>query len=754
MTANQAVTQNLVPNARWSLDHAAHRAVEWCMHRCVPRRNRSLVTRLIILLVSGALIIYLIGVLGLWWTSSRLIEDSLEKQALQWIAEMEDFGSTLYGVGGGNPPYIENRIKNFPEIAFVRFYDARGRVLRQYGDRAAHIPALHADQLSSLKGQAAKDRPFLFDRSVPVQRSHLGAHYVRVIAPVRARYIDADGLLNFRLDAVGGEQTRVLGYIDLGLDPNLHRDSLAKSIAFGSMLTAIVFLIAIGIGRKLIKRALHPLTELQTPLTRLAHGDTDVSVAERGDAEIAAIGIALNATISAVKERDATLRRLAEHDPLTGLYNRKYFSDLLAAEITRVKAEGGASALLFIDLDRFKYVNDMLGHAEGDKLLVQVAQLIKTRLRENDTIARFGGDEFTVLVRRVTRTGAMEVARLLMDLMRNFYFVGNQQTFNVCCSIGVAMITPECLNAEEAMLHADTACYDAKNSGRNRYQLYEKSQHELDNTSKDIGWAEQIKHALKDNSFRLVYQPIMALNGPEHEYYEVLLRMPDGHGHASSPTAFLGVAERFGLLADIDRWVIAHALEALAHFRRDGRDVTFSINLSGQSLEDPAIVQLITERLKALGIPPAAVVFEITEQIAVRYMDKARRLMQTLIDAGCRFSLDDFGVGFSSFSYLKHFPVSYIKIDGSFIENMAHEPMDQAMVRAIAQVAKALGKEVIAEFVRDEATINLLKRYKVDYIQGYHVGMPSANVPHRRFAHLHSKPMLKRVASGSVVSLT
>lgn len=689
-------------------------------------RGHSLVTRLLLLLLSGTVIIYLIGIVGLWWTSSRLVEDGLQKQALQWIAEMDELSPRFYAqTPHKDVSFIESRIKNFPEIAFVRYFDASGtKVLRAYGDVARSIPLLTATQRAKLADRASTQTPYIFDNSVAVDRSLLSGDYVRIISPVRV--------------AQAREEARVIGYIDLGINPNSHRDSLAKSLAFGSLLTAAVFLVALLIGRKLIKKALTPLTELQKPLARLADGDIDVRFNAQGDTEIIAIGKALNSTIGALKQRDATLRKLVQHDALTGLINRGHFAELLDAEIQRVKRDHAVSALLFVDLDRFKYVNDVLGHAEGDKLLVQVAELIRARMREFDVVARFGGDEFTVLARNVTRAGALEVARLIKEIMSDYYFVSHDQTFNVCCSIGVAMITPASKDAEEVLLHADTACYDAKASGRNRYHLYEENPRELRSTIKEISWSEAIKHALKENTFRLVYQPIVSLSGVEQEYYEVLIRMPDGNGTDVTPGVFLTAAERFGLLADLDRWVVTHALAALAQIRARGSNVTFSINLSGQSFEDPAIVRLIKETLRRHELPPSAVVFEITEQTAVRYMDKAKRLMQSLIDTGCRFSLDDFGVGFSSFSYLKHFPVSYVKIDGSFVENLAHDPIDQAMVRAIAQIAKALGKQVIAEFVQDDATMELLKRFKVDFAQGYHVGRPASAVPHWRFAHLHA----------------
>jgi diguanylate cyclase (GGDEF)-like protein len=715
-------------------------------HRPFKRPRPTLVGRLTLLLLLGAVVIYLIGVGGLWWTSQRLVDEGVRKQALQWIAEMEELGPPVYGgkqKKGGM--FIESRIKNFPEIAFVRYYDAAGtRVLREYGERAARIPMLTADQIDRLRRSARQERPYLYDRTVAVDESWFASTYARVIVPVQVRAIASDGLFNFDLADGRAEKTKIIGFIDLGINPQVHRAALTTNLVLGSLLTALLFLLVVVLGRRVIKRALTPLTDLQAPLARLAKGDINVTVARRGDAEIVGISDALNATVHALKQRDATLRRLAEHDSLTGLVNRRHFSQLLEGEIARVREERNSSALLFIDLDRFKYVNDILGHAGGDRLLVQVAELLKAHMRDGDVVARFGGDEFTVLVRNVTRAGAVAVAKLINDLMRDFYFADQQQTFNIYCSIGIAMIAPKCVSAEEALLQADTACYEAKSGGRNRYHLYQADHEEAHNTIKDISWSTLIKQALKEDRFELVYQPIVPIGGAEHEFYEVLLRLQDGQGVRISPTQFLSVAERFGLLAELDRWVIRHALAALAEYRREGRDVAFAINLSGQAFEDPTVVNLIEETVRLHDLAPQAVVFEITEQIAVRYMEKARRLMQRLTDIGCRLSLDDFGVGFSSFNYLKHFPVTYIKIDGSFVENMTREPTDEAMVRSIAQIAKALGKKVIAEFVQDDATIELLKQFKVDYVQGRHLGMPMSTIPHRRFARATADSLRKK----------
>lgn len=703
-------------------------------------RRRSLVTRLLALLLMGAGTVYLLGMMGLWWTADQLLERSLQKQALQWIAEIDELGPPVYVRRPGTPLFIETRIRNFPEVAFVRFYDKTGRhVIRTYGD-ASKVPLLTDRQLAKLSGAGHVKQRYVLDDSVPAGKSWFASHYVRVIAPIRVRSIRSDGMFNFSLDDPGIQRVRRVGYLDIGINPNVYREAIARTLLFGAIVGGFVLLAALWLGRRLIRNALLPLTTLQGPLSLLAKGNIDVRFEAKGHSEIVAIGRALNTTIGALKQRDETLRRLAEHDSLTGLPNRGCFSRLLETEIARVRDVGASSALLFIDLDRFKYINDVFGHAGGDRLLIELAGLIRRQLKSEDVVARFGGDEFTVLARDTTCAEALDLANDLNRMMRDFHFASDDKTFSVHCSIGIALITAGCSGTEELLLQADTACYEAKSGGRNRYHLYDARQ-DATSTLKDISWSALIKEALKENLFRLVYQPIVSLSSPQQEYYEVLVRMPDDQGRWVSPTAFLHIAERFGLLADLDRWVIDHALRALAGFRAEGRDIVFSINLSGQAFDDPSIGQVIIDALRANDVPPESVVFEITEQVAVRYMDKARRLMESLTDIGCRFALDDFGVGFSSFNYLKNFPVSLIKIDGSFVQNMAADATDRAMVRSIAQIARALGKQVVAEFVEDDATLQLLRQYRVDYVQGHHVARPSMNVPHRRFAGLAARRM-------------
>jgi diguanylate cyclase (GGDEF)-like protein len=694
--------------------------------RLVPGMGgRSLVSRLLGLVMLGAVVVYLAVNVGLWWTSSRLIEDNLEKQASGWLAELDELGTPHYASGGHKHlAAIDRRIRNFPEIAYIRYYDASGtKVLGEYGGaKGAEIPALTPGQMAEL-ARSAGDRDYL------VTRSLLHGAYMRFIAPVRVKSIRSDGLLNFSLDSSRPENEKIVGYVDLSIDFGYYRQQLVRSMATGSLLIAALLLFALIFGRRLIRRALAPLTELQLPLARLAQGDIDVTVTRARDVEIAAISDALNATVRALKERDERLRRMAESDPLTGLVNRSCFMRELEREVERAARDKAESAVFFIDLDQFKYINDTLGHAAGDKLLVRVAELLKSRVRGGDVVSRFGGDEFTVLARGVSRAGATELAQAFNQIMRDMRLAEGDKTFSVNCSIGIAMIEAGRHTAAELLSHADMACFAAKSHGRNRCQMYEESDESKRMMALDIGWFQHIKGVIEHDRFRLMYQPIVNVADPGKECYEVLLRMPGPDGELVLPSVFLPVAQRFGLMAEIDRWVIQRALRALADFRASGRDITFTINLSGQSLEDLSLLTLVREQLARRQVPAACVIFEITEQSAVRYMDKAKLLIQGLVELGCRFALDDFGTGFSSFSYLKDLPVDFIKIDGSFVRDMARNAIDETMVMSIIQIARSLGKRTIAEFVQDERTIALLKESGVDFLQGYYVGAPSERLP-------------------------
>ena len=688
--------------------------------------ERSLVSRLLFLLMVGSVAVYLIVNVGLWWTASDLINDNLEKQAARWLTELDELGTPLYAsYRGKHVSNIDERIKNFPEIAFIRYYDASGRkVLGEFGNRQGkQVPPLEPEQIAALNKMGGTERSYLVDRSL------LTDSFLRFITPIRVRSMRSDGLLNFSLENEKPENVKIIGYLDLSIDSGYYKEQLVRSMASGSLIIAGLLLLGMLAGGWIIRKALSPLTALKEPLARLAQGDTDVTVERAKDAEIAAVCDALNTTIRAIKVRDEALRKMAERDPLTDLFNRAIFRSELEREVEHASHDTVSSAVFFIDLDQFKYINDTLGHPAGDKLLIRVAELLKSRVRSKDVVSRFGGDEFTVLARNVSRESAMELGRSFNQIMRDMRLVEGDKVLSVNCSIGIAMIEPGRHTAEEIMAHADMACFEAKSHGRNRMHMYVEEGDSKKEMATDIGWFQHIKQVIEKNRFRLMYQPIADVMYPDKESYEVLLRMPGPNNEIVLPSIFLPVAERFGLMTDIDRWVVFHALKALADFRVSGRDVIFSINLSGQSLEDATMLQLIKDQLAQNGLPPSSVIFEITEQSAMRHMEKARLLIQGLADIGCRFALDHFGTGFSSFSYLQQLPVDFIKIDGSFVRNMAQNSMDETMVLSIIQIARSLGKQTVAEFVQDEKTNTMLKASGVDHLQGYYVGAPSEKLP-------------------------
>lgn len=703
----------------------AARLSEWRVWLRLPRRQ-SLVGRLLWLQLLWAAALYALMVTGLWWISGNLIENNLRIQAQQWVAELDAIGIPLFvSRDKRHLAQIEARVQHFPEIAFVRYYNADGtRLVGEY--RVGHLPeppAFDAALVAEVKAQAGADNPYVFDDRA------LSQSCVRLLYPVTVKSIRADGLIGYRPDHDAAESMKVIGYIDLGMDMAYYKDRLFKVLAVASSVIAFFMALLVMLGRHSVKKALQPLTSLQQPLARLAHGDVDVEVITlSGDAEIVAISDALNTTIAALRERDLVLRRMADYDPLTALVNRGYFLRILDDEIQRIEQRGGSSAVFFVDLDQFKYVNDTLGHASGDRLLVQVSQLFTARMRDGDVVGRFGGDEFLILARNIGRDGARDLAKALNNLMRGFHFVEDGQVFNVYCSIGVAMVDSGRAATNELIAQADIACHEAKRRGRNRYHLHELADKQEARMAADVSYSRLIKEALSGDTFKLHYQPIVSLNGGRERIYEVLLRLPGMDGEMISPTAFLPAAERFGLMGDIDQWVITHAMAELGRQRDAGADVVFSVNLSGQVFEDPNSFQVINETLARYNLSPNSIIFEITEQVAVRHLDRAREIMQSLMARGFRFALDDFGAGFSAFSYLKHLPVQFIKISQEFIESLANDVVDRAMVKSIVQVARALGRQTIAEYVQDARTIDLLREYGVDYAQGYFIGEPLAQL--------------------------
>ncbi len=661
---------------------------------------------------------------SLWLISKTVVEDNLQKWAQAWIVELEELGAPLYQSEDEERfLHVEDYVANFPEIALVRYYTPAGKILFTVNAKASpdspELTPLSALQLDKLRTTTDPEKPYLLDTSLKRQS------LFRASAPVWIESMRPGDLLNLDLESGPADQVELIGFLELGLDFSRYQSRLVAGIKTGSLVLAIALLLVALVGRLFLKGALKPLSDLATPLARLAAGETEVNVKSSGHKEIMAINNALQTTIRALNERDRMLRRLADYDPLTGLPNRRHFTQGLEDEITSIVQTGKSSALLFVDLDQFKYINDTLGHAAGDRVLVQAAGCLHEKLREHDLIARFGGDEFTIILKEISRENAIRLVEELVRIMQDLHFVEDGQSLNVQCSIGVTMIKSGRYTPDELLSQADMACHEAKARGRNRYHFYEVSGLEKKRMTEDIGWSHRIKQALNDDSFLLQYQPIIDLGSGRPEMHEVLLRLPGENNKIIPPAAFMPAANRFGLMSEIDHLVIRNALQALARFRESGHDVMFTLNLSGYVFDNPELVAYICENLEKNSLDPSAVILEITEQVAVKHLAQARGLIQDLMAVGCRFALDDFGAGFSSFNYLKHLPVDYIKIDGGFIKNMASDPVDQAMVKSIIQVAHAVGKKTIAEYVQDAETLSMLCQLGVDYAQGYHIGEPA-----------------------------
>ncbi len=437
--------------------------------------------------------------------------------------------------------------------------------------------------------------------------------------------------------------------------------------------------------------------------------------------------IHVSGTARDITEQKAFQQQLsyqAEHDSLTGLFNRHYFQQELSRTVARVARSDAACALCYIDLDQFKYINDTLGHAAGDQLLVEISELLAAHVREGDLLARFGGDEFTLLLYNIEPPNVLRAAEHFRVLFDNYKFFYDAKTFNITCSIGAALIDRNASSDDEVLSHADLACNMAKAQGRNRINLYNPADRDKAGMAEDMGWAARVREMLERDRFQLVYQPIVSVSDGRVQDYEVLVRMVCDDGEVILPGGFMPAAERFGLIHSVDRWIVGRAITQLSNLRRQGHAVCFSVNLSGKAFEDDTLLPLIHDRLAETGLDPSWLTFEITESAAIANLGAATRFILALKDIGCQFALDDFGSGFSSFTYLKHLPVDKLKIDGSFVQGLANTPVDQAMVQSMNQVAHALGKRTVAEYVENADTLKLLQSYGVDYAQGNYIGKP------------------------------
>ena len=416
----------------------------------------------------------------------------------------------------------------------------------------------------------------------------------------------------------------------------------------------------------------------------------------------------------------------ADHDSLTGLANRNKFDRFLKRAITLAHQEDSEHALCYLDLDQFKIVNDTCGHLAGDELLRQLGDLLRRHIRQYDFVSRLGGDEFGILMYNCSPAQAYLACEKLRDLVKDFTFAWEDRSFTIGVSIGVSSINIASGNAVDLLKEADAACYAAKEKGRNRVHVFSPDDEELAMRQGEMQWVEKIRSGLEQQRFFLYGQPIVPLHdSDEGLHFEALLRYQDDRGNVIPPGAYLPAAERYNLAAELDRWIIANLLEWLANHPDFLKTLSLcSVNLSGLSLSDETMLKFISEQFERWAIPTHKLCFEITETAAISNLSHATHFINQLKEQGCFFSLDDFGSGLSSFAYLKHLPVDYLKIDGLFVKDILDDEVDLAMVKSINEVGHVMNKKTIAEFVENEAIFNLLKTLGIDYAQGYGIGKP------------------------------
>jgi diguanylate cyclase (GGDEF)-like protein/PAS domain S-box-containing protein len=540
----------------------------------------------------------------------------------------------------------------------------------------------------------------------------MGESVITLDAEGRIDYINhsAEILLGQRFDQVMGKQFSEVASLVDETDRRALDDPVRKALTFGGRVT---------MGRRavLVPAGAGPERSVEISVTPL----------RMEGKEILGLVLVLHDT-SELRGLTRQMTYQASHDALTGLVNRREFERRLQEAMDSAQTGNIAHALCYLDLDRFKTVNDTCGHTAGDNMLREVASLIKEAVRDSDTVGRLGGDEFALLLVGCPLEKARQIADDVVRTVNDYRFVWKDKIFNIGVSIGLVEIGSGGGTIEDLMNSADSACYVAKKQGGIHVHVYSAREEASARHSGEIHWLQKLQGALRDNKFELYYQPIVharvgGLRGPA---LEVFVRLEGENGQPAAPPAeFIRAAERYRLMPLVDRWVVQAVLSALGRGGMKlplGRSV--AINIAGQTLGDSDFLEFVVECFDHTGASPADICFEVTESSVVANLDHAQRFIAVLHGMGCEFALDDFGTGLSSFATLRKLPMDYLKIDGSFINNLASDTVNQAMVAAMIDLSRSLNFRVVAEQVEDQVSLDTVTRMGIDFVQGFIVGRP------------------------------
>ncbi len=428
--------------------------------------------------------------------------------------------------------------------------------------------------------------------------------------------------------------------------------------------------------------------------------------------------------ISDQKIAEDHLGWLSSHDPLTGLYNRRRFLEELDQTLATCQRYGQQFAVMMIDLDQFKDINETSGHHVGDRLLQRASDVLRQQARTSDIISRLGGDEFAIIVQMTDADNAERISARFCAALDGLDVEGSNTVHRISASIGTALFPAHGATADELLANADIAMYQAKEKGRKAWHMFSPEEHTRTRVHERVYWDEKVKQALSADMLNVHFQPILDVRHNEVTHYEALLRVQDGSGKILSPARFISSAERNGLIHQVDEKVITRVIATLADLQANNIKARLAVNLSGASFHNPNLVAHIESTISRYRIDPSALIMEITETAAIADIDATSQIMHKIKGLGCQFALDDFGVGFSSLYYLKKLPVDYVKIDGSFIRNLHNDPDSQVLVRALVEVSRAYRLRTVAEFVEGAEILDILQVLGVDYAQGYHIDQP------------------------------